>query len=79
MHARIQVRREYAAAVLQALRRRRARLLEECSRPRLFTVRAEAPLANLLGLAAELDTLSDGSADHWIRLTHYCPVQHGAA
>lgn len=74
MHVRVTSRREYAPRILQELRARNARILEECVRPRLFVVRAEAPLARLLGLPAALDALSDGSAAHAIRLVRYAPL-----
>jgi hypothetical protein len=37
-------------------------------------LRYEAPLANLLGLPAELERLTGGSARHWIVLSHYALV-----
>lgn len=77
MHVRVTVRREHAAPVLRELKQRGARILEECSRDRVFIVRAEAPLAALLGLPAVLDDISEGSAIHSIRLLRYAPVEHG--
>ena len=43
MHVRIEVRHEHRLGVMQELKARGARILEECSRPRRFIVRAEAP------------------------------------
>lgn len=78
MHVRVTVRREDAAPVLRELRRRGARILEECSRDRMFIARAEAPLASLLGLPAILDEMTAGTAIHSIRLLRYAPVDgHG--
>jgi elongation factor G-like protein len=74
MHVRVRARVGYVMAVVQALRFRGVRILEECIRTREAIVRGEAPLASLMGLPAELDRLTDGSAVHWIRLTHYAPV-----
>ena len=74
MSVRVRTRRTYAAAVLQTLRLRGVKLSEECWRERELIVRGEAPLASLMGLPAELDCISEGSAGHWIRLTHYAPV-----
>jgi hypothetical protein len=74
MHVRITARREHAAALLSELRRRGARILEECVRSRMFIVRAEAPLARLLGLPARIDDVTDGHAVHSIRLVRYEPV-----
>lgn len=75
MHVRITTRREFAPRAVQELRNRRARILEECLRGRTFIVRAEAPLATLLGLPALLDKLTEGTAACAIRLVRYAPVQ----
>jgi hypothetical protein len=77
MHVRITARREYAAALLLELRQRGARLLEECTRNRVFIVRAEAPMAALLGLPDRLAQLTEQSAMHSIRLVRYVPVRGG--
>ena len=74
MHVRITAKREHAARVLQELRMRRARILEECVRARIVVVRAEAPLAVLLGLPALLDVVTEGTAVCTIRLLRYAPV-----
>lgn len=74
IHVRITTRREFAPRVLQELRTRQARILEECARARIFIVRAEAPLAMLLGLPGLLDGLTEGSAVCTIRLVRYAPV-----
>ncbi len=74
MHVRIAARREHADAILQELRARRARILEDIVRPRDFVVRAEAPLAVLLGLPALLDVITGGHAAHAIRLLRYAPL-----
>lgn len=77
MHVRVTARRDNAAAILHELRQRRARVLEECVRDRTFIVRAEAPLASLLGLPARLDEITGGLALHSIRLVRYAPVLEG--
>jgi hypothetical protein len=74
MHVRVTARREHDLAVLRELRNRGARILEECTRNRVFIVRAEATLASLLGLPARLEALTDGLAMHSIRLVRYAPV-----
>jgi hypothetical protein len=74
MHVRVATRREFAVRVLAELRARRARILEECTRDRAFIVRAEAPLAAVLGLPAKLDALTGGDAASVIRLLGYSPV-----
>ena len=56
------------------LRRRGARILEECYRGRVFIVRAEAPLALLLGLPTAVRAISDGEAEPAIRLVRYAPI-----
>ena len=77
MHVRIAARRGDAPGLVRELRRRGARVLEECLRDRLFIVRAEAPLASLLGLPARIEALCDGMASHSIRLVRYAPVSAG--
>jgi hypothetical protein len=78
MHVRVTARREYAAALLAELRRRDARILEECVRSRMLIVRAEAPLARLLGLPAFIDEATDATAMHSIRLVRYAPIDREA-
>lgn len=74
MHVRVAVRRDYADAVVRELRRRGARIVEECLRARIAIVRAEAPLALLLGLPALLDVMTGGNAVPTIRLLRYAPL-----
>ena len=74
MNVRITARLEHSGAIIAELRRRNAEILEKCFRGRTFIVRAEAPLATLLGLPATLDALSGCSAAHAIRLVRYAPV-----
>src|SRR5688572_25104172 len=71
MQIRITARRENAPALLAELRKRGARLLDESSHSRVYVVRAEAPLAALLGLPARIDTLTSGLGMHSIRLVRY--------
>jgi hypothetical protein len=77
MSVRISTRRDYSGEVRGELSGRGATILEECSRSRVFIVRGEAPLANLLGLPRRLAALTDGTAVHWIRLSHYAPLSTG--
>src|SRR4051812_7366350 len=74
MHARITAWRQYAGRVLMELRARGLRIVEERHQPRIYMVRAESPLAALLGLPARLDAIAGGSADCAIRLVRYAPV-----
>ena len=74
MYVRIRARREHAGVVMQKLRARGVAIAEETFRAREVIIRGEAPLAHLLGLPAELDELTEGSASHLIRLTHYAPL-----
>jgi hypothetical protein len=74
MHVRVTVRREHGDAVVRELRNRGARIVEECVRPRIVVVRAEAPLAVLLGLPALLEVMTDGNAAHEIHLLRYAPL-----
>ena len=75
MAVRVTARAEHAVAITAELRRRRARILEECFRARTFIVRAEAPLALLLGLPAVVRAITGGTADPSIRLVRYAPVE----
>lgn len=74
MNVRVTARVEHTGAVLAELRRRSARILEECVRGRTFIVRAEAPLALLIGFPAALAGRTEGTANHAIRLVRYAPV-----
>ena len=74
MHVRIASRREWAGPVLRELRLRGATVIEECIRPRIAIVRAEAPLAQLLGLPARIDAITGGEAECAIRLVRYAPL-----
>jgi hypothetical protein len=74
MNVRVTARAEYSVAILAELRRRGARILEECVRGRTFIVRAEAPLVLLIGLPGALAARTDGTANHAIRLVRYAPV-----
>jgi hypothetical protein len=74
MYVRVVARREHAGVVVQKLRARGVSIAEEALRRREVVVRGEAPLANLLGLRAELDEVTGRSATQLVRLTHYAPV-----
>lgn len=74
MHVRVVARRDHADAVVRELRRRDARIVEQCLRDRVAIVRAEAPLAVLLGLPALLDVMTGGNAAVAIRLLRYAPL-----
>ena len=74
MSVRITVRAESLGRVLAELRSRSARIIEQCIRGRIVIVRAEAPLADLLGLPARLADITDGTATHSIRLLRYVVV-----
>src|SRR5690606_23561492 len=74
MHVRISTELRYLEAVKKALADRGANPSEEYVRTQYCVLRYEAPLADLLGLPAELDRLTQGTARHWIVLSHYAPV-----
>jgi predicted membrane GTPase involved in stress response len=74
MHVRISLRTHFRDLVKRALRRRGVGPSEEYVRSTYCVLRYEAPLADLLGLPAELASLTDGSAKHWITLSHYAIV-----
>jgi|SRR5687767_11380683 hypothetical protein len=71
MHVRISLPTQYLESVKRAMRRRDAGACEEYLRATHCVLRYQAPLADLLGLAAELRELTDGSAKHWLSLSHY--------
>lgn len=73
MALRVAVPREHSLAVLQELRQRDVRIDEECQRGRTFIYRGRAPLRALLGLGGRLASLSRGSAQLAMRLSHYAP------
>jgi hypothetical protein len=79
MYVRVRCRREHGSAVVQALRRRGVKIVEESFRQREVVVRGDAPLTRLIGLPAELEVLTDGTATQLIRLTHYAPVERDDA
>jgi hypothetical protein len=74
MHVRISMELRFLDAVKRALLERGAVPEEEHVRSRYCVLRYLAPLAHLLGLPAELSLLTDGSARHWIVLSHYVLV-----
>jgi translation elongation factor EF-G len=74
MNVRVRANRCYMGAVLQALRFRGVRIVEECMRAREFVVRGQAPMQILMGLPDELAAVTEGNAAHWIRLAHYAPI-----
>jgi hypothetical protein len=76
-HVRITTRNEFALAVLAELRRRGARVIERCERPRIFIARAQAPMAALLGLPGRLVEIAGADVVHAIRLLGYRPLAPG--
>lgn len=74
MHVRISLRTHFRDLVKRALRQRGVGPSDEYVRSTYCVLRYEAPLADLLGLPAELASLTDGSAKHWITLSHYAIV-----
>ena len=71
MHVRIAIDVRHLDAVKAALLARGANPSEEYVRANHCVLRYEAPLADLLGLPTELAQLTQGSARHWIVLSHY--------
>ncbi|HYC36140.1 MAG TPA: hypothetical protein VEC19_06940 [Usitatibacter sp.] len=74
MHVRIVTRRQWAWHVLNELKMRQGRILEECARGRDVIVRAEVPLALMLGFEALLEAMTHGQATSTSRLSRYAPV-----
>jgi hypothetical protein len=74
MHVRISLESRFLDAVGRAMLGRGAVPAEEYARGRHCVLRYEAPLADLLGLHRELARVTDGTAKHWIALSHYALV-----
>jgi predicted membrane GTPase involved in stress response len=74
MHVRISLDTRHQEAVKAALAARGVNLAEAHARRRKAVLRYEAPLARLLGLPAEITTLTAGTARYWIVLSHYALV-----
>ena len=77
MHVRVSLETRYRDAVKAALANRGVGPLEEYAGTNYCVLRCEAPLAQLLGLPAELAQLTAGRAKHWIALIHYAVVRGG--
>lgn len=73
MQVRVSVDTRLLEAVKDVLGKRGATLEAEYARPNYSVVRCQAPLADLLGLPAELAHATGGRARHWIVLSHYAP------
>jgi len=67
----------YLPVLLSDLEQRGARKRYSAIENQVWLVRAEAPMASLLGYGETLATLTDGSADHWITFKRWDPVGPG--
>lgn len=74
MHVRISLQSRFLDAVKPALLARGVAPQEQYVRGMHAVLRYEAPLADLLGLSAELSRLTADTAQHWIVLSHYALV-----
>ena len=74
MHVRISMQLRYLDPVARAMLGRGAAPEEEYARGRYCVLRYEAPLVDLLGLHQELARVTEGTARHWIALSHYALV-----
>ena len=74
MHVRITLRLPFLDTVKHAMLARDVPLQEQYVRGSHAVLRYEAPLADLLGLPAELSRLTGASAQHLIVLSHYALV-----
>jgi predicted membrane GTPase involved in stress response len=74
MHVRISLQARFLDAVARAMLGRGALPAEEYARGRYCVLRYEAPLADLLGLHHELSRITQGTAQHWVALSHYALV-----
>ena len=74
MHVRISTEKRFLAAVKRALLERGAVPEEEYVHKNACVLRYEAPLADLLGLPAELRLLCGDRVEHRMALSHYALV-----
>ena len=74
MHVRISLQARFLDVVARAMLGRGALPAEEYARGRYCVLRYEAPLANLLGVHHELSRITQGTAQHWVALSHYALV-----
>jgi hypothetical protein len=74
MHVRISTERRFLATVKRALMERGAVPEEEYVHGNACVLRYEAPLAQLLGLPAELRLVCGDRVEHRIALSHYAVV-----
>ncbi len=74
MHVRISFEARYLDAIARAMLGRGTSPCEEYARGRYCVLRYEAPLTDLLGLRTELARITDGTAKHWVVLSHYALV-----
>lgn len=71
MHVRIGLEARFLDAVARTMLGRGAVPSEEYAHGRHCVLRYEAPLADLLGLGAELTHITGGTAKYWVALSHY--------
>jgi predicted membrane GTPase involved in stress response len=74
MHLRISLEARFLDDVARAMLGRGCVATEEYARGKYCVLRYEAPLADLLGLPAELERVSGGTAEHRMALSHYALV-----
>ena len=74
MQLRVQVLVEYLGPVRQHLLAAGARVLDVDVHLDAGVIRAEAPLARLLGLGEDFKRLTEGRGTHWIWLDRYAPL-----
>lgn len=74
MHVRISLEARFLDGVARAMLGRGVAPTEEYARGRYCVLRYEAPLADLLGLRGELARVTEGTAKHWVALSHYALV-----
>jgi translation elongation factor EF-G len=76
MGLRVKCAPEHFDAIKVALMVRNATLVSSEIQSAGGTIRACAPLAQLMGYTSELEKLTSGSAEHVMWLSHYAPVEH---
>jgi hypothetical protein len=74
MHVRISLEARFLDSVALAMLARGATPTEQYVRGRHCVLRYESPLVEVLGLGAELALITEGTAKHWVALSHYALV-----
>lgn len=67
----------FARSVQSDLRARRGEIVAATDEKRGSLIRAQAPMATLLGYAKDLRALAGERAEHWVVFSHWAPIGTG--